>query len=77
MLWDLEDTSRSRLIGMHKDWVRCVKMEKEIVVSCSKDGAVRLWNLENAEKNKLIGKHKGDARSVSIQGNIVVSGGYD
>ncbi|XP_061365018.1 small ribosomal subunit protein RACK1-like [Gastrolobium bilobum] len=65
----------------HSDWVNCVRFGHESLVSCSRDGTVKVWDLKF---NKIEPRHNLDGHTgyvnciaVSPDGSVCASGGDD
>ncbi|KAI7904101.1 WD40-repeat-containing domain protein [Cokeromyces recurvatus] len=68
---------KKRLIG-HRESVLCVKMvTNNRILSCSKDGSLRLWNRLTGECIRVYTGHNAAVNALQWKGNRIVSGSGD
>lgn len=67
----------------HSDWVTCVRVspsvDEPMIVSCGRDGLVKVWDMNKQYKVKNLDKHSSYVNSVTVSpdGSLCASGGKD
>jgi F-box and WD-40 domain protein 1/11 len=61
----------------HGGGVLDLRMDEDVIVSCSKDAAVRIWDRHTLELKHTLRGHEGPVNAVGLQGRRVVSASGD
>lgn len=73
-IWDLRDSTKPlQTFKGHRDTITCMRLQKDILVTGSKDQTLRLWNLKTGE-GKIIDTYSCGVNRLVLRGNLVIVG---
>ncbi|KAF8318621.1 WD40-repeat-containing domain protein [Cantharellus anzutake] len=80
IVWSISTAAPFRVFegqNAHLDSVLCVRCDKRIIVSCSKDRTIRTYELRTLEPSHILASHRAAVNSVAISDKYIVSASGD
>jgi len=65
-VWDIRTGKTLRTLTGHNDWVKCCKIEGDLVLSGSCDSSIKIWNLTNNDPCRTLSGHSGTINHIHI-----------